>query len=207
MHALVIFATVVASQAGPGYKRVGGNHGVDVSRKLATSAIDLVAEGDIEAPPALIRTILLDYPRAHSLSDHVTESKVLATKPEELTVYQHLKLPVVEDRDFTLKATWGEKGPNLWTRFVVDNADGPPVRKGIIRLSTMTGSWELQPIRGGTATHAIYRVQLDLAGTIPKSMVSGGAAKDLPKLFDGVRKEAVRRGAPAAASNTPPPKK
>jgi len=46
-------------------------------------------------------------------------------------------------------------------------------------------------------------VQIDLAGSIPKWMVSGGAAKSLPRLFDGVRKQASMRteGTPVAGRN------
>jgi hypothetical protein len=71
-------------------------------------------------------------------------------------------------------------------------------------LSTLQGSWLLEPIRGGAATHARYRVQIDLAGSVPKWMVSGGAAKNIPKLFEGVRKQAALRvpGTPEASRNS-----
>jgi hypothetical protein len=189
---------LVSQAVGPGYQHVGGNHAVEVFRQTESPLIDLVAEGDIDAPPALVRGILLDYPNAHALSEHVTESRVLTTGTREIIVYQRLKLPVVSDRDFTLHAMWGQRGANLWTRFTIDNSHGPVARDGIVRLTNMTGGWDLQPIRGGAATHAVYRVQMDMAGSIPKWMVSGGAAKDLPKLFDGIRHEVVRRSATAS---------
>ena len=198
MRPLMLIVSMLVSQAGPRYQHVGGNHAVEVFRQMESPTIDLVAEGDIDAPPALIRSILLDYPNAHALSDHVTESRVLTTGAHEIMVYQRLKLPVVSDRDFTLRALWGTRGANLWTRFTIDNSHGPAARDGIVRLTNMTGGWDLQPIRGGAATHAVYRVQMDMAGSIPKWMVSGGAAKDLPKLFDGIRREVVRRSATAS---------
>ena len=45
------------------------------------------------------------------------------------------------------------------TRFAVDNSRGPAPRKGAVRVSTLTGGWDLTPTRGGTATHAVYRVR------------------------------------------------
>jgi Polyketide cyclase / dehydrase and lipid transport len=173
----------------PGYKHVGGKHGVEVFRQEKSPTIDLLAEGDIEAPPARVRAVLLDYGNARVLTDHLAESRVLATKPHEFTVYQRLKLPIVSDRDYTMRAQWGERGNTLWTRFAVDNSRGPAPRKGAVRVSTLTGGWDLMPTRGGTATHAVYRVRIDMAGSIPQWMVSGGAAKDLPKLFEGIRKQ------------------
>ena len=46
----------------------------------------------------------------------------------------------------------------------------------------------LTPIRGGRATQAYYHLELDISGSVPRWMVSGGAAKDLHNVFVGVRK-------------------
>ena len=88
-------------------------------------------------------------------------------------------------------------------QFTVDNSRGPAPRDGVVRVSTMQGGWVLDPIRDGAGTHARYHVQIDLAGSIPRWMVSGGAAKNIPKLFDGVRHEAAARtpGVPVAGRN------
>lgn len=185
---------LVPLMAGPqGYKHVGGDHGVEVFRQMSSPAIELLAEGEIDAPPALVREVLLDYEHASKVTDNVVESRVMTRNGQEVVVYQRLKLPVISDRDFTLRATWGQRGQTLLTHFVVDNSRGPQPRDGIVRLSTLQGGWELEPIRGGAATHARYRVQIDLGGSVPKWMVSGGAAKNVPKLFEGVRREAKRR--------------
>jgi hypothetical protein len=177
----------------PGYKHVGGKHGVEVFRQEKSPTIDLIAVGDIDASPARVRAVLLDYGNARALTDHLAESRVLATKPREIMVYQRLKLPIVSDRDYTMRSQWGERGDMLWTRFAVDNSQGPAQRHGTVRVSTLSGGWDLTPIRDGMATHAVYRVRIDLAGSIPQWMVSGGAAKDLPKLFEGVRKQVRQR--------------
>ena len=186
------------------YKHVGGKNGVEVFRNTSAPVIDLLAEGDIEAPPSVVRDVLLDYPNASKVTDNVAESRVLQKSDREIVVYQRLKLPVISDRDFTLRATWGARGPVLTTQFAVDNSRGPGAHDGIVQLTTLQGGWELEPIRGGAATHARYRVQIDLAGSVPKWMVSGGAAKNLPKLFDGLRKQARGRipGTPVAGRDT-----
>ena len=188
LHWLALLPVLVATGT-PGYKHVGGKHGVEVFRQEKSPTIDLMAEGEIDAPPTRVRAVLLDYGHAKALTDHLAESRVLATKPREIIVYQRLKLPVVSDRDYTMRAEWGQHGDNLWTRFFVDNSRGPGPRHGTVRVSTLTGGWELSPIRDGQATHAVYHVRIDMAGSIPQWMVSGGAAKDLPKLFEGVRKQ------------------
>ena len=199
MRELTLILPLLISAAGAKYVHVGGAHQVEVYRAPQASAIDLVAEGDIDAPPEVVRAVVLDYANASALTDHVSESRVVAATASELFVYQRLKLPVIADRDFTLHVVWGQRANGtLWTRFTVDNPHGPNGRDGIVRLSVLTGGWDFVPIRDGTATHAVYRVQIDLAGSIPRWMVSGGAAKDLPKLFEALRH--VARGRAATAS-------
>lgn len=190
---LPVVAALAITGGQSGYTRVGGTAGVDVYRRMSSDVIDLVAEGDIDAPPSVVHAVVLDYVNAAALSPRVVESRIVARAPRELVVYQRLALPVVSSRDFTLRARWGSRQDRLWTRFVIDNQPGPRPRAGVVRLSTMIGGWDLTPLRNGHATHAIYRLQIDLAGSIPRWMVSGGAAKELPQLFQRVRTSAGRR--------------
>jgi hypothetical protein len=190
--ALALVPLIVAAHT-PEYKHVGGHAGVEVYRQTHSPVIDLVAEGDIEAPPQQVRAIVLDYGRAREITERVAESRVLQIGERELTVYQRLALPIVADRDYTLRAWWGQEGGVLTVRFGVDNRRGPAARHGVVRVWTLNGGWDLIPVRDGMATHALYHVQIDMAGSIPKWMVSGGAAKDLPKLFEGVRRQARLR--------------
>jgi hypothetical protein len=201
MFRLIVLLPLVTAPAG--WKHVGGRSGVEVFRHLSSPVIDLYAEGDIEAPPSVVRDVLLDYEHASKVTDNVGESRILAKNDREIVVYQRLKLPIISDRDFTLRATWGQRGAVLTEQFAVDNARGPAEKEGLVRLSTLQGSWALEPIRGGAATHARYRVQIDLAGDVPKWMVSGGAAKNVPKLFEGLRRQAKERipGTPVAGRN------
>jgi hypothetical protein len=204
MFRLLALALPLLAGSPGNYKHVGGKSGVEVYRQMNSPVIDLLAEGDIDAPPSLVRDVLLDYPNASKVTDNIGESRVLEKSGREIIVYQRLKLPIISDRDFTLRASWGTRGEVLTTQFAVDNSRGPEARDGIVRLSTLQGGWELQPIRGGAATHARYRVQIDLAGSVPKWMVSGGAVKNVPKLFDGIRKLAKQRipGTPVAGRSS-----
>ena len=193
MLRLFVLALPLLWGSPPGFKHLGGKNGVEVYRLTSSPVIDLFAEGDIEAPPAVVRDVLLDYDNAAKVTDNIGESRVLHRTDRDATVYQRLKLPVVSDRDFTIHATWGQRGQALTVQYHVDNSLGPAPRGGVVRVSLQQGAWALEPIRDGMATHARYHVQIDMAGSIPKWMVSGGSAKSLPKLFDGVRRQAASR--------------
>lgn len=200
MFRLLVLALPLLATTPDGFKHVGGRSGVEVYRKTSSPVIDLFAEGDIEAPPSVVRDVLLDFPNASKVTDNIAESQVLKKSDREIVVYQRLKLPIISDRDFTLRTIWGQRGAALTMQYAVDNSRGPQPKDGIVRLSILQGTWILEPIRDGAATHARYRVQIDLAGDVPKWMVSGGAAKNVPKLFEGIRRQAKGRapGTPVA---------
>src|SRR5258706_11179186 len=107
MRAWLSLALLLAGAA-PGYKHVGGRGGVEVYRLTSSPVIDLWAEGDIDAPPAVVRDVLLDYANANALSPRVAESRVLERGEHDAVVYQRLNLPVIADRDFTIRVKWGD---------------------------------------------------------------------------------------------------
>jgi hypothetical protein len=115
---------------GGSYKHVGGASGVEVYRQMRSPVIDLLAEGEFDAPPARVLAILLDYANASAVSERVAESRVLQSSERHLVVYQRLRLPVIADRDFTLRVLHGARGETLWMRFFVDNTRGPTAIKG-----------------------------------------------------------------------------
>jgi hypothetical protein len=192
---MVAFAFVIplliAGHAG--YTHVGSAAGVDVYRQMASPLIDLRAEGAFHAPPEVVADVLLDYANAGALSPRVIESRVLSADERQLIVYQRLHLPVISDRDFTLRISHGVRGGERWIRFFADANRGPDERLGVVRVRLMNGSWDLFPTGDGRGTRGVYRVQLDLGGEIPRWMVSGGAARDLPVIFEAVRRQIRQR--------------
>lgn len=170
----------------PTYVSIGGHDGVEVYMRKDTGAIELAAVGEFDAPPAEVQAALLDYGAHVRINKHLAESTVLSRTPGEQLVYQHLKLPVIKDRDFTLRVRWNERGAR-GISFSIDPSHGPAATKKAVRMSTLNGRWDLEPIREGSATRAVYHVEIDFAGSVPRWMVRGGAAKDLPGVYTGMR--------------------
>lgn len=188
MQALLV--TVFAVAAGliePSYVQIGGHDGVQVYLRQDSSAIELAAVGELDAPPAEAQAALLDYGAHARINSHLSESTVLERRPGEQLVYQHLKLPVIKDRDFTLRVRWTD-GAARGLRFSIDGAHGPAPTKQAVRMTVLEGRWDLEPIRDGSATLAVYHVQIDFAGSVPRWMVRAGAAKDLPGVYIGMRR-------------------
>jgi hypothetical protein len=189
---LMSFFAVSAGLIDPTFVRIGGHDGVEVYLRKDTGAIELAAVGELDAPPSEVQAALLDYGAHVRVNSHLAESTVLARRSGEQFVYQHLKLPVIKDRDFTLRVTWTDGVPR-GVQFSIDGAHGPAATKKAVRMSVLNGRWDLEPIRDGNATRAVYHVQIDFAGSVPRWMVRGGAAKDLPGVYIGMRRLIVDR--------------
>jgi START domain len=172
-----------------GYVEFHNDKGVKVYRKNGSHGIDFAAEGDIAAPPEKVMKVLLDYAAHTKWVNHLAESQVISSGPFSEIVYQRLSLPVIDDRDYTLLVTWGEEGPARWMRFMTANDRGPKPKSGIVRINLHEGGWRLEPIDGGRATHAVYQFRLDLAGSMPGWMGRGRAGKDIPALFENIRRQ------------------
>ena len=186
MGPLLAAALALGAAIDPSYVSIGGHDGVQVFLRKDSREIQLAAVADFDAPPAEVQAALLDYEAHARVNKHLAESKVLERRPGEEVVYQHLKLPVIKDRDFTLRVHWNEGAPR-GIQFAIDGSKGPPPTGKLVRMSTLDGSWVLEPLRDGAATRAIYHVRIDFAGSVPRWMVRGGAAKDLPNVFTGMR--------------------
>src|SRR5262245_45829934 len=91
-----------------GYSRLLEDRGVTVYRR-DDKAIALAAEGEIAASPDIVKKILLDYSNHAKWNKHLRECRVLEHKGNSLLVYERLDLPMLDDRDYTLRVTWGEE--------------------------------------------------------------------------------------------------
>jgi hypothetical protein len=187
-----VLTTLLAAFPGPDFVATGGEHGVAVFRRSDGHAIELAAEGEIDAPPERVRAVLLDYGRHPTWVKHLSTSVVLVRESSSLLVYQRLALPIIEDRDFTLLVSWGADGDELWTRFSTANERGPGPLKHVVRVQLHEGEWRLGPIDGGRRTRARYRFRMDLGGSLPGWLGRSRAGKDVPALFDAIREQARR---------------
>lgn len=162
--------------------------GVRVYRREERSGVELAAEGNFKAPPAQVARVLIDFESFQSWQKHLAENRILARGPNFLDVYQRLDLPLLDDRDFSLHVTWGNEGALFWTRFVLVKDLGPAPKEGVVRALAHDGAWRFEPIDGGQATHAVYRLYVDMDASIPSWMSKGQATSELLEVFEIIGK-------------------
>ena len=171
-----------------GYKKVAREGGVTVYKHRHSSLIRLGADGRFKGSPAQVTAALLDYDRHAGAVGRVSKSKILKRGEKWMLVYQRLSLPVISDRDFTLKVTWEEREGVHYIRFRCFRAKGPRRPDGVVRLSHHQGSWQLRATRDGKGTIARFQVSTDMSGDLPRWIARSGAHGDIPDLFRAIQK-------------------
>src|SRR6185369_872155 len=112
------------------YHQVAQEHGVTVYKNDHAKGIALAAEGDFPASPDRVIKVLTDYQNHPRWNKHLKECRVLSKGNDWLVVYERLDLPMIDDRDYTLKVQWGQRDGKEWLEFRTDNAAGPAPRGG-----------------------------------------------------------------------------
>jgi hypothetical protein len=185
---LAILLALLGMSIGGDYHQIARDRGVTVYKNDHQSGIALAAEGDFAAPPDRVRRVLTDYASHTKWNKHLKECQILQRGNDWMVVYERLRLPMLDDRDYTLRVRWGERGGTEWMHFRTENSAGPGPRPGAVRINTNEGLWELTPAPGGH-THARYFFHMDLAGSLPGWMAKGRAGKDVPGFFDEIRNQ------------------
>jgi Polyketide cyclase / dehydrase and lipid transport len=170
-----------------GFEQIAHRKGVKVFKHKYDNNIRLGADATINAPVAEVLKAVMNYEGQVGKIARLSESRVLRRGKGWLTVYQRLNLPVISDRDFTLKVRWGKRGDTTWVSYKALRR-GPPERSGVVRVSYHEGSWQLRPIRGGQATRARFQVSIDMSGWLPSWLARSGSGKEVPELFTAIRK-------------------
>jgi hypothetical protein len=170
-----------------GFEQIKEQWGVKAYKHRRTDIIKIAAEGKVMAPPADVIAAVLDYRRQVDVMKRLSTSRVLDRSSCSLHVYQRLNLPLIDDRDFTLRVTWGQTGDTRWVRYGSVQGRGPGPAVGAVRISHHQGSWQVRPLEGGRASWVRFQASIDMAGLVPMWLARSGAGKELPSLFTGVR--------------------
>ena len=163
------------------------------SRARAGSAIkEFRAVGFIDAAPGAVFAVLDDSEAYPNFMPYTSECRVLKREKDTVLAYQRLELPIVSDRDYTLRSRhqrWiGPDGPIYWIRWEPANDLGPAEKPGVLRVNVCEGGWLLEPHDSG-ATRAVYTIYTDSGGTIPPMLANNGSRVAIRKVFEAIRKQ------------------
>jgi hypothetical protein len=184
----------------------GGANGITISSRMrdASGIKEFRGVGVIDAPTAVVFAVIDDSEAYPSFMPYASEARVLKRDKDTSINYQRLRIPLVSDRDYTLRsenARWiGPDGPIYRVRFAPANNVGPAPTPGVLRVNVCEGGWLLEP-QGNGSTRATYTIYTDSGGTLPAVLANTGGKVGIRKVFEAIRKQVKNpKYAQAAAS-------
>lgn len=177
------------------WEQVANRDGVVIySRTRAGSAIkEFKSVGLIDSSPSAVYAVLNDAKAYPSFMPYSAEVRILKQTEGTIVAYHRLALPLVDDRDYTLRSehskSSGPGGPIYHIQWEPANDLGPAQKPGVQRVKVCEGSWLLEPTGAGT-TRATYLIYSDTGGAIPALFASNGSRIAIRKVFAAIRKEA-----------------
>lgn len=172
---------------------VGGLTVFNRARK-DSSLKEYKAIGVIAAEPIVVKRVLEDTPEFPHFMPYVTEARVISQTGDARIGYQRISVPLVGDRDYTMRITWearrlADGAFSYRNRWQSANDLGPPEKSGVTRVKVNEGQWFLEPA-GPNQTRATYCIFCDAGGSIPTMILNSANKTAIPKLFEAIRKQA-----------------
>lgn len=146
----------------------------------------------IDAPASMVFAVVDDSEAYPTFMPYTSETRVLKRDKDSVLAYQRLEIPLVSDRDYTLRSKnqiWsGPDGTVYRVRWEPANELGPAEKAGVLRVHVCEGGWLLEPSDNG-ATRATYTIYTDSGGTLPPFLANNGSRIAIRKVFDAIRKQ------------------
>ncbi len=181
------FTGPTTSMVEAGYEWIDKAKGVDIYYKESKQIVHVAARGVIEATPERITEALLDYESQVESIKRVSDSRILKRGDNWMLVYQHLNLPVIDDRDYVLLVKWSRKNGTTSIAYKAVTDKGPRPKEGLVRVTTNWGLWQLTPLADGKGTEVRFQTMVDMGGLLPYWLVRPGTASELPQLYENLR--------------------
>ena len=202
---LILFATLLAGSVAASEKAQPIQEAAEWTQESSAKGVTIYSRiragsplrefkgvGVIEAAPSAVFAVLDDSEAYPSFMPYTSECRILKRDKDTVLAYQRLDLPLVSDRDYTLKsqnAKWlGPDGTIYRIRWTPANDEGPASKQGVLRVNVCEGGWLLEP-EGTGSTRATYAIFTDNGGTLPPILANNGSRMAIRKVFEAIRKQ------------------
>ena len=176
------------------WKFISGNDNVALYRRPRSGPghYESKAIGEIEASTEVVHAVINDVESYATFMPYTAECRVLKRESDSVLTYQRITAPFVSDRDYTLLVRTSPKvvegGTSYLSRWETENANGPPEKRGVVRVNLCEGSWLLEP-SGLRTTRATYTIYTDSGSAIPAFIKNIGSQIGIRKIFAALRKQ------------------
>ncbi len=178
---MIVFAALLALTAG--WEKVADKDGVLIERLARDHGLyEVRASVTTPVTPEQFMATLSKHEDYIQFVPHLKDLKVLVNDADKKVIYEQIKMPLVSDRDYTVKVTHScDAETHLCeSHFETANDLGPPPSKDYVRVGLVHGGWTMEPTEGGSVV--TYHVFSDPGGAIPAWIINS-AQKDATRDF------------------------
>jgi ribosome-associated toxin RatA of RatAB toxin-antitoxin module len=175
--------------ASPTWEVVTETEGMQVERRLlpGTARYEVRVSTYAPFPPQVIFKTLWRHHEYTAFVPYLKHLTILTHAPDEKMIYEQITMPVVRDRDYTVRvtATTDPTSGQIQVSFVSTPEAGPPVQARYVRVTAIQGSWTLVPTPGGGSL-VTYVVASDPGGALPTWLVNRAQRQAAPALVKAI---------------------
>ena len=129
------------------------------------------------------------------VADSLKRLNLLSDTGDERVVYEQLALPVVKDRDYTvrLRKSVDPAAQRYVILIVSANELGPPADGSHVRVTNIRGGWIIEPGPDGKGSLIRYQMQSNPGGTIPAWVVDRAQRDGAASVVRAMLKRALEK--------------
>jgi ribosome-associated toxin RatA of RatAB toxin-antitoxin module len=186
--------------ASPPWEPVTEADGMRVERRAlpGTGRYEVRVSTYAPFPPQVIFETLWRHEEYPAFVPYLKRLVILKQSPNTKVTYEQITMPLVTDRDYTVKVT-ADHDPTtgqIQVSFMSAPEDGPPENPAYVRVTDIQGSWTLVPTRDGGAA-VTYVVASNPGGALPRWMVNAAQSKAVRALVKAMLDRVTHRLAQA----------
>src|SRR5262245_31744110 len=155
---------------------------VERRREPETPFYEVRASTHSPFPPSVFFATLWKHEEYIEFVPHLKKLEILTQSAQEKILYEQIRMPpLVADRDYTVKVTADQDATTgvIQMRFVAAPHAGPPAHPPYVRITSLQGSWTLEPTPdGGSAI--TYVVASHPGGALPAWIITAAQSKAIP---------------------------
>jgi hypothetical protein len=192
---LAVVLLLAAAGALP-WRPAGEHDGIVVEQRPVTGSaiLEVRASGRSPAPPAAVLETVWNHAEYEEFVPYLKRLDILAAGPDWLLVYEQVAMPLVRDRDYTirLRRRVPAEAGRLEVTFESAPDEGPPENDAHVRSRSIEGSWLIEPAAGGGSL-AAYTVRSDPGGALPAWVVNRLQARVMGRFVGAMLRRAETR--------------
>ena len=178
-----MIAALLALVLAAPYTPVAVKNGMTISRrKLDNGLLEVKVEAHTALTVKAVFSVLWNHAEYPKFIKTSKVTKVLADKGKERIVYEQVRIPVVQDRDYTIRGWYQDDPATGLVQLYWEGADalGPPENRDHVRIRRTQGSWTLEPTKDG-GTDVTYICASEPGGNVPTWLVAGAQTDAAPE--------------------------